>query len=208
MLKILGKATSINVRKVLWTCAELGTEFEREDWGTGFQSTLEPGFLALNPNAQVPVIVDGDFVLWESNSIIRYLVMQYGRDDALYPADPKVRASVDRWLDWTLSTLQPAERPVFWGYVRTPEAKRHVKQLEADATEVEKLWRMLDAHLKGRDYLEGGTFTLADLVIAAYARRWYGIAELARPSLPDLERWYAQQSARAGFQRYVAHELT
>ncbi|QSN65010.1 glutathione S-transferase family protein [Caballeronia sp. M1242] len=208
MLTIWGRANSVNVQKVLWCCDELSLDYERIDAGMQFGRNHEPGYLAMNPTGRIPTLVDGDFVLWESNSIIRYLVMQYGRDDALYPADPKVRASVDRWLDWTLSTLQPAERPVFWGYVRTPEAKRHVKQLEADAMEVEKLWRMLDAHLKGRDYLEGGTFTLADLVIAAYARRWYGIAELARPSLPDLERWYARQSARAGFQRYVAHELT
>ena len=77
MLQILGKASSINVRKVLWTCTELGIAFEREDWGSGFQSTHTPGFVALNPNAMVPVIKDGDFVLWESNTIIRYLANQY-----------------------------------------------------------------------------------------------------------------------------------
>lgn len=58
MLKILGKASSINVRKVLWTCAELQIPFERQDWGSGFRDTNTPEFAALNPNAMVPVIDD------------------------------------------------------------------------------------------------------------------------------------------------------
>ena len=60
MLKILGKAASINVRKVLWTCDELNLPYEREDWGSGFKSTDDPAFRALNPNAMVPVLLDND----------------------------------------------------------------------------------------------------------------------------------------------------
>lgn len=63
MLKLLGKASSINVRKVLWTCQELGLTLEREDWGSGYRSTQEPAFLALNPNGLVPVLIDGARVL-------------------------------------------------------------------------------------------------------------------------------------------------
>jgi glutathione S-transferase len=208
MLTIWGRANSVNVQKVLWCCDELGLAYERIDAGLQFGRNNEPGYLEMNPMGRVPTLVDGDFVLWESNSIIRYLAMQYGAASTLYPAEPKVRASADRWLDWALSTLQPAERPLFWGYIRTSAADRDVRQLAAAANEVEKLWRLVDAHLKGRDYLEGNTFTLADLVIAAYARRWFGIAELVRPALPELERWYIGITQRAGFQRYVSPELT
>jgi glutathione S-transferase len=208
MLTIWGRANSVNVQKVLWCCDEVGLAYERIDAGLQFGRNNEPGYLEMNPMGRVPTLVDGDFVLWESNSIIRYLAMQYGAASTLYPAEPKVRASADRWLDWALSTLQPAERPLFWGYIRTSAADRDVRQLAAAANEVEKLWRLVDAHLKGRDYLEGNTFTLADLVIAAYARRWFGIAELVRPALPELERWYIGITQRAGFQRYVSPELT
>ncbi|SAK93087.1 glutathione S-transferase domain-containing protein [Caballeronia calidae] len=208
MLTIWGRANSVNVQKVLWCCEELGLAYDRIDAGLQFGRNNEPDYLAMNPTGRIPTLVDGDFVLWESNSIIRYLAMQYAPDSALYPAGPKVRASADRWLDWSLSTLQPAERPVFWGYIRTSAADRDAAQLAAAASEVEKLWRVVDAHLKGRDYLEGDTFTLADLVIAAYARRWFGIAELVRPALPELERWYVGITQRAGFQRYVSHALT
>ncbi|SPB15506.1 glutathione S-transferase [Caballeronia novacaledonica] len=208
MLTIWGRANSVNVQKALWCCDELGLAYDRIDAGLQFGRNNEPGYLEMNPMGRVPTLVDGDFVLWESNSIIRYLAMQYGANSTLYPAEPKVRASADRWLDWALSTLQPAERPVFWGYIRTSPADRDVKPLAAAASEVEKLWRVIDAHLKGRDYLEGNTFTLADLVIAAYARRWFGIAELVRPALPELERWYASITQRPGFQRYVSPALT
>src|ERR1700748_3413035 len=72
MLQLFGKSTSINVRKVLWTCHEIGIEMDQREFGSGFESTGTPEFLAMNLNAMVPVIKDGDFVLWESNSICRY----------------------------------------------------------------------------------------------------------------------------------------
>jgi glutathione S-transferase len=209
MLTIWGRANSVNVQKVLWCCAELGLPFERIDAGLHFGRNDQSDYLAMNPNGRVPTLVDGDFVLWESNAIIRYLAMQYGRDSTLYPADPKARASVDRWLDWTLSTLQPAERPVFWGFVRTSAPERDMAALERAGNAVAQLWRIIDQRLQGRDYLETTRFTLADLVLAAYARRWFGIGEgLVRPALPDLERWYARMQSHAGFELYVAAPLT
>lgn len=208
MLTIWGRANSVNVQKVLWCCDELKLAYERIDAGLQFGRNNEPGYLEMNPMGRVPTLVDGDFVLWESNSIIRYLAMQYGAATTLYPAEPKIRASADRWLDWALSTLQPAERPLFWGYIRTSAADRDVKQLAVAASEVEKLWRVIDTHLKGRNYLEGNTFTLADIVIGAYARRWFGIAELVRPALPELERWYVGITQRTGFQHHVSPALT
>ena len=112
-LKILGRTSSINVRKVLWTCAELSRDFEREDWGSGFRPTQDPAFLALNPNALVPVLIenegDGDFVLWESNTICRYLAAKAARDDLL-PASPRDRAEVERWMDWQAGELNNAWR--------------------------------------------------------------------------------------------------
>ena len=118
MLKILGKATSINVRKVLWTCAELGESFVQEDYGVGFSSTQTPEFLALNPNGMVPVIQDGDFTLWESNAICRYLAHSRGRLDLLPNSDAE-RALVEQWMDWQVSELNNSWR---W-FVSTPTFK-------------------------------------------------------------------------------------
>ena len=127
-MRILGKASSINVRKVLWTASELGIPFEREDWGSGFRSTQEPEFLALNPNAMVPVLVDGDVVLWESNTISRYLAARYG-DGRLLPADALARAKVEQWMDWQATELNNAWRYAFMGLVRGSPAHQDPVQL-------------------------------------------------------------------------------
>jgi glutathione S-transferase len=208
MIKIWGRTNSVNVQKVLWCCHELGLEYQRIDAGMQFGVNREPEYLAMNPNGGVPTLLDGDLVLWESNSIMRYLALQYGKREALYPAVPAVRAHVERWLDWSLSTLQPAEMPVFWGLVRTPEVQRDMPLIKASAVKVGGLWKILDTHLAGRTFVEAEQFTLADIVLGAYARRWFGVEGIERPSLPNLEGWYRRVGEREGFQRYVAPALT
>lgn len=207
MLRIWGRANSVNVQKVLWCCAEINLQFERLDAGMQFGVNDEPAYLAMNPNGRVPTIQDGDFLLWESNAIIRYLVLQYAPTSPLYPAAPKDRAGVERWLDWVLTTLQPAERPVFWGYIRTAPGLRDNVALQAAVDAVTALWAMLDQQLADRTYLEAEQFTLADLVLGAYARRWFGIQEMTRPPMPNLERWYSTLQERDGFQ-YVSPPLS
>src|SRR3712207_7572612 len=95
-LRILGRANSFNVRKVLWLCDELGLPFVREDWGRGFTPTSRPEFLRLNPTAQVPVVLDGGLVLRESHAILRYLCLKHGTE-ALYPSPPEQRVRVEQW---------------------------------------------------------------------------------------------------------------
>ena len=208
MITIWGRANSVNVQKVLWCCDELVLPYERIDAGLQFGRNNEPEYLAMNPTGRIPTLVDGDFVLWESNSILRYLVMQYGPESPLYPNEPKQRASIDRWLDWSLSTLQPAERPVFWTLVRTPEAQRDMAKLATDLAAVTLLWKLVDNHLHARFFLEDEKCTLADIVIGAYAKRWFGLEGIERPPLPNLERWYSRLTTRTGFRKYVDFPLT
>jgi glutathione S-transferase len=209
MITIWGRANSVNVQKVLWCCDELVLPYERIDAGMQFGRNNEPEYLAMNPTGRIPTLVDGDFVLWESNSILRYLALQYGPpSNLLYPAEPKTRAGIDRWLDWTLTTLQLAERPVFWSIVRTPAAERDQAALAKDLLAVGALWKMLDTHLQGRFFFETDTFTLADVVLGAYAKRWFGLEGIERPSLPNLERWYSRLATRPGFRKYVDLPLT
>ena len=114
-LTVWGRANSVNVQKVLWCLSELEMPYERIDAGMPFGLNHQADYLAMNPNGRMPTLVDGDYVLWESNSIMRYLCLAYGTGSPIYPHDAKARAAVDRWLDWTLSTLQPVDRPGFWG---------------------------------------------------------------------------------------------
>ena len=184
---------------MLWCAEELGLGYQRIDAGMAFGRNTEPDYLAMNPNGRVPTLVDGDFVLWESNSIMRYFALAYGQGSPIYPDAPKARAAVDRWLDWTLSTLQPVDRPVFWALVRTPLEKRDMVAIQKDADAEAVVWRIPDAQLATRQFIEGDQFTLADIALGAYARRWFGVEGISKPRLPNLERWFAQFSARPGF---------
>ena len=207
-LTIWGRPNSVNVQKVLWCLRELELPFARIDAGMQFGRTNEPDYLAMNPTGRIPVLVDGDYVLWESNSIMRYLCMAYGEASPIYPQDAKRRAGVDRWLDWTLSTLQPVERPVFWALVRTPVAQRDMIAIQKDADTAAEAWHIVDRQLAARRYLEGDQFTLADVAIAAFARRWFGVEGIIRPELPELNRWYAQLADRPGFVQFIAPPLS
>jgi glutathione S-transferase len=207
-LEIWGRANSVNVQKVLWCCSELAVPFARIDAGMQFGRNGDADYLAKNPNGRVPTLVDGDFSLWESNSIMRYLTLAYGGSSTLYPADPKVRAGMERWLDWTLSTLQPVERPLFWGLVRTPVAERDMVAMQQAADTAAVQWRIIDRQLADRAYMEGDTFSLADIAIGTYARRWLGVEGVNRPSLPNLQRWFGTISVRPGFQEFVSPPMS
>jgi glutathione S-transferase len=207
-LRIWGRANSVNVQKVLWCLSELDLSYERINAGMAFGRNRDPDYLAMNPNGRVPTLVDGDFVLWESNSIMRYLVLAYGADSPLYPQAPKLRAGIDRWLDWTLSTVQPVDRPVFWALVRTPVEQRDMVAIQKDVDAEAVQWRIADAQLASRRFIEGDDFTLADIAIGAYARRWFGVEGVTKPHLPHLERWFAHFASRPGFQQFVAPPMS
>jgi glutathione S-transferase len=207
-LTIWGRANSVNVQKVLWCLRELDLAYQRIDAGMAFGKNNEPPYLAMNPNGRVPTLVDGDYVLWESNSVMRYLCLAYGQGSPIYPQAPQQSAGVDRWLDWTLSTLQPVDRPVFWALVRTPPEKRDMVAIQKDADAESVQWRIVDAQLATRAFIEGEQFTIADIAIGAYARRWFGVEGVTKPKLPNLERWFGQISERPGFIKFIAPAMS
>lgn len=198
MLNILGKASSINVRKVLWACAELGLPCLQEDWGSGFRDVDTDEFRALNPNAMVPVLLDGDFVLWESNSIIRYLANRYG-GGALYPSDAMARAHVDQWLDWQASDLNPAWSYAFMGLARQSPEHADAGRIQASLQAWTRFMTVLEGRLaRTRAHVAGTAFSLADIAIGLSVNRWFE-TPFARPALPEVQAYYQRLSERAGF---------
>jgi len=135
-------------------------------------------------------------------------VLGYAPGSPIYPQAPKQRAGVERWLDWTLSTLQPVERPVFWALVRTPVEERDMVAIQKDADAAAVQWRIVDTQLATRRFIEGDDFTLADIALGTYARRWFGVEGISKPVLPHLERWFAQFAGRAGFAQFVAPPMS
>jgi glutathione S-transferase len=204
-LKLLGKASSINVRKVLWACHELALPVEREDWGSGFQSTDTPAFRALNPNAMVPVLLDDGFVLWESNAICRYLAVREGRHDLL-GATPRERAVVEQWMDWQATELNNSWRYVFMARVRHSPAHQDAAALRAGEEGWARHMRILDEQLaRSGAFVTGTSFTLADVVLGLSVQRWLMtplMTPMQGPPLLAVQAYFDRLSLREGFQRF------
>ncbi len=198
MLKLLGKPSSINVRKVLWLCAELQLPIEHEAWGSGSKPTQTAAFLALNPNGLVPVLLDGALVLWESNTICRYLAGRQQRNDLL-PTAPAARALVEQWMDWQATELNTAWRYAFLSLVRQSAAHADAQALAASVAEWNRHMQILDRQLnKTGAYAAGDVFTLADVVLGLSTNRWL-MTPMQRPALPAVEAWFARLRTRPGF---------
>jgi glutathione S-transferase len=198
MLQILGKPTSINVRKVLWLCVEMDLPYALEAWGSGYQSTNTDAFRALNPNALVPVIRDSDFVLWESNTICRYLAGKSRRSDLL-PIEATARARVEQWMDWQATELNNAWRYAFMGLVRHSPEHQDTSQLAAGIQSWNKHMQIVETQLQRTGaYMLGEDFTLADIVLGLATHRWY-MAPIDRPALPAVQAYYDRLNLRPGY---------
>jgi glutathione S-transferase len=207
MLQLLGRPTSINVRKVQWLCDELALRYTLQSWGAGVRDTGTPEFLALNPNGLVPVLVEpaagGDFVLWESNTICRYLAARAQRQDLL-PAAPRERACVEQWMDWQAGELNNAWRYAFMHLVRKNPAFADAQAAQASVGQWNRHMAMLDAQLaRSGAFVAGEHFTLADIVIGLATARWL-MAPIERSELPAVAAYVERLKMRPAF---TAHAL-
>ena len=201
MITVYGRRNSGNVQKVLWALNELGLAYTRVDVGGSFGGTDNADYLAMNPNRKVPVLKDGDLVLFESNTIVRYLAARYGQD-SLWPADPAARAAQEKWMDWQLSTLDPLLGPTFVATIKTLPAERDAALIASRAKALAAGFAEVDAVLAEHPYLSGGQFGLADIVLGAMLNR-YRLLPIERPPQPHLDAWFSRLAERPAFQRHV-----
>lgn len=202
MLKILGRDNSINVRKVLWLCEELNLEYEREDWGRGFCSAQSAEYLQLNPNGQIPVVLDGDLVLWQSNSIIRYLANAYDKEHQLYPTQAKERFFVDQWIDWQAIELNNSWTYTIMSFLRHSPNHQDPDLLKKGIDNWNHHMQILDQQLaKTQTYVAGTEFTLADIPIGLSVQRWKA-TPFDHPTLKHVEQYFELLNQRAGFLKW------
>jgi glutathione S-transferase len=201
MIKIWGRNTSVNVQKVMWAVGELGLPHERIDVGGAFGKNREPAYLAMNPNGLVPTLEEDGFLLWESNSIVRYLAAKYGAR-TLEPADLRERARAGSWMDWQLTVAGPALTPVFWGLIRTPAEKRDHAAIEAGKVKSLAAMTILDAQLAKTAHVAGDALTMGDIPVALMAYRFRRLVP-ERPGLDNLERWFTAIERRPAFKEHV-----
>ena len=203
MLRILGRTSSINVRKVLWTAAEAGLDFEHEAEWAATRDTGSAEFLALNPNGLVPVLLSEEGALWESNAICRYLATRAGRTDLL-PDAPFARAEVEKWMDWQIAELNPAWGPAFMALVRkSPEHARNRRAMESSVQRWNALMLRLERRLAETGaYAAGDQFTLADVVLGLSLQRWL-LTPIDRPPTPALLAYRTRLQIRPAANEWV-----
>jgi len=206
MLKIWGRTTSSNVQKVLWCCAELGIEYDRTDWGGPFGGNRDPEYLRLNPNGLVPTVIDGDLVMWESNTICRYLCTTRN-GDSLYPRDPAARTHVERWMDWQLAVIGAPMGVLLQGLVRAKPEERDAGGIEAARRRAIVAWTIVDDALAAQPYLGGDHLSLAEIALGTHIYRWFNYP-IERPEMPKLRAWYESCLARPGFKAHIVMPIT
>lgn len=207
MFLILGRTSSINVRKVLWTAAEADLAVTHDDAWAGRRDTRSPDFLALNPNGLVPVLVAEDGVLWESNTICRYLAAKAGRTDLL-PDAPFARAEVEKWMDWQATALNAAWRPAFMALARRdPAAAAEAGAVQRSIEAWNQLMLLLEQRLSDTGaYVAGEAFTLADVVLGLSLQRWL-LTPIPRPAAPALLAYRARLQARPAARASIDPDL-
>ncbi len=205
-LKLWGRMTSINVKKVVWAAQELGLDFQRTEAGGAFGVVRTPEYLARNPNALVPLMEDDDFVLWESNVIVRYLCAKHA-PGTLYPTGLRERFDAERWMDWQQTTFNPASRPAFWQLIRTAPEQRDMAAVAASNAAVEALLATLDAQLARHAYVAGDHFSMADIPLGCEAHRFFKLPQ-PRQSWPHVDRWYRALSTRPAARGVLDMELS
>jgi glutathione S-transferase len=205
-MKIWGRANSINVMKVLWAADECGLKYERTDVGGAFGGNDQKWYLDMNPNGVVPTVEDGGRVIYESNTIVRYLSAKYGAG-SLWPNDPGVRSEADRWMDWQASTVNGPMRDAFWGLIRTAPEKRDMAAIQKSAVDAGKVWARLDEKLAGKLYVAGQHFTMGDIPVGCFIHRWYAL-DIERPDLKNVKAWYERLKTRPAYAKHVMQPLS
>lgn len=201
MLTVWGRRSAFNVQKALWAIGEVGLAYEHIEVGGPARGLDDPEFRAKNPHGRIPVIDDDGFIVWESNSIIRYLGAKYGVGH-LWDSDPATRSLADRWMDWGLAKAQRDFLDLFWAFYRKP-VKDHDPAFIADSlARCTANYRLLDAHLADRPFLAGDRFTMGDIPAGTTLFRYFEL-DIERPAVPHVEAWYARLCERPAYREHV-----
>ncbi|MBT0957238.1 glutathione S-transferase N-terminal domain-containing protein [Alphaproteobacteria bacterium KMM 3653] len=200
-MQLLGRATSVNVQKVLWALAELGIAYDREDMGGAFGGLETEAYGAMNPNRRVPTLIDGDLVIWESNAVVRYLAQNYG-NGALAGANAADRVRADMWMEWFQNNCYADVIALFYQTVRLPASQRDPAKRDAAAQSLTKTLGMLEDHLAGNSFVAGEALSMGDIIIGSFLYRYYTM-DFTRADLPNLAAYYARLTERAAYRSTV-----
>lgn len=215
MLRIWGRPTSICTQRVLWACAELNLEYDLTlaSATMGEQGHISSGhtpygivdttnYKEMNPNSTVPVIKDGDYTLWESNSIVAYLALRYGPAE-LYRDDIQVFAQASQWMAWTNEHLDSGLHTLVMEKVRLAAELRSPEAIKPAQEKIIRELEVLEQHLQNRPFVCGSQFTMGDISLGAAVYRGHLLGARS-PSMSHVEAWQARLRERPAFLEHIA----
>ena len=188
-----GRASSVNVQKVLWALEDCALPYEHKIVGGIFGGNDDPKFAALTPVRRVPVLQDGNITLWESHAILRYL------------ARGQISPMTDMWMEFGSTTLQPPFIGLFWQQVRMRKAEQDKALLKKHIKELHEGLGILETGLvDGRTFLAGDDFSMADIAIGSLFHRIMDLHPAILDTFPKVGEWHANIATRAGYRKWVA----
>jgi glutathione S-transferase len=200
-MKLYCDPITVSCRKVLAGFDLMRTRYERVQLSYFAGDHKKPEYLAINPNGLLPTLVDGDFVLWESNAILQY-VADKDRAASVYPVDPRTRADISRWQLWESSQWSPTCYVYLVENVVKPMlgGKPDEALIGAQEAKFHQLAGILEQRLAREPWLCGNRVTLADIAVAASIHLPKS-QKLPLEPHPDLRRWFAQVQALPCWER-------
>lgn len=202
MIKIWGRSNAYNVQKVLWFLEEIAIDYEHCDIGSVPGDLDSEEFQTMNLHGRIPVLKDDELYVWESNTILRYLASEYGRE-AFWSGSSSSRTYYERWMDWELATLQPDFISLFWEYYRTPNQQRNIDKIDYFSKRCQKNMGILNEHLKENLYLAGSIFSIGDVAVGTSFYRYYNMG-LKVPEFEYVDSWYKRLCERASYKKIIA----
>ncbi len=200
-----GRATSINVQKVLWLAEELGLQLRRIDAGMHHGVVNTSTYIEMNPNKLVPTLQDGDLTIWESNTIVRYIARKFAPNNWL-PIESGNLASMEKWMDWSLSKCAVCMGPLYFQLIVIPESQKDQSIINNSKANAKEVMLTLAGALEKNSWLAGSEITLADIACAPFVYRWLKLP-IERPTLPILDRYVSKLMEREAFLLHVAVKL-
>lgn len=204
MIEVWGRRSSSNVQKVIWALAELGLDFDRHTVGGGFGGTRDPSYLAMNPNALVPVLRDGDVTMFESNAIVRYLAARYG-EGGLRPTATKALAAAEQWMEWQQLNVVPHISTIFMNLVRTRPEQRDDRAIADAGAKLTGVLAIADKALASSKWFAGDEFSYGDIPLGVLYWR-YSRLNCDRPVTPNIQRWFDALQQRPAYRKWVMVE--
>ncbi|MDC1222505.1 glutathione S-transferase family protein [Planktomarina temperata] len=187
-----GRASSVNVQKVLWALEDCALPYEHKIVGGIFGGNDDPEFAVLTPVRRVPVLQDGDITLWESHAILRYL------------ARGQISPITDMWMEFGSTTLQPPFIGLFWQQVRMRKAEQDKALLKKHIKALHEGLSILETGLAGgRTFLAGDDFSMADIAIGSLFHRIMDLHPAILDTFPKVGEWHANIATRAGYRKWV-----